>query len=843
MGFLVPTSTAVFFIAFFVNGLDAFSRSSCTHTARFDNPQKDKSLDGNVIETVNVIDQTNCVIICLEHPDCESINYHVVSSSPTHVCELNSKNEHDVSLTDKTDVIHYGPNISQLPDCAQNGPGECQNGAHCASSCANDQKLMCHCREGTTGSTCAVVYKNQDFTMVFPTRSVQNYILIDDSNVPEMAAFTLMFWVTYLRESVMTVLTYGLENEDIKLNIKTDGFYFRVLSGTKGISTPPIFDGYWHHVGITWSLGEYVLYIDGTLIESGEGLGPTTPVTAGGKFHIGQRYKSERSFDETKSFAGKLTQLNMWDKIFTEDEIKSTSGSCINDVGTILDWSTVVSKAHGAVFKESLGLCRTLRDDPVYDVMMTADASKSTQITRIETSVSLTTFKNITISTWAQHDEYMRYISYRSSTGAIPYLSFRLEKDVLILDIVNVVRKEARVPRYWKEDPALWHHVATTWSGDTGVWQIFLDGSLVSTMENVAVGHELPTKGTAFIGVPEPGDLSMTGSLTRFNIWNLIIDGGSISIMARSQQSFPNGNVFAWSDVKSKVTGDMEFEKTPSGVRNRRSGVEYQMKFPAASSSNYALLYNVFPEPVTVFAACFWAKILDAGAAVYSYSTKSYSAEIQSYVYSYELDLIIQGVDQSGPDLSSPSNWHFYCQQWRSSDGLIETWQDGKKLQSKTRATGKVVEPGGAMIIGQEPDSYVGSFSSSQAFKGTIAGLNMWTDFLTSNEIQGMCGGLINVNGNLFRWRDISLPEYRYGDVTKALAEPALPEFRVQKLRDEWCIKNYNRRNARFVRIKSGGYKWRCMSSVALLPENMCYDIDGASPSYNTRDPQLLAIV
>lgn len=125
---------------------------------------------------------------------------------------------------------------------------------------------------------------------------------------------------------------------------------------------PPIFDGYWHHVGITWSLGQYALYIDGALIESGNGLGPTTSLTAGGKFHIGQRYMANGNYDQKRAFAGKLTQLNVWDKILTEDEIKSTTGSCINNVGTILDWSTVVSKAHGAVSKEVLGLCRTLRD-------------------------------------------------------------------------------------------------------------------------------------------------------------------------------------------------------------------------------------------------------------------------------------------------------------------------------------------------------------------------------------------------------------------------------------------------------------------------------------------------
>ena len=84
------------------------SRSPCSREADFNNPKKGYSLDGNVLATLTVNNAPNCVIKCLQHSECQSINFHV-SANPEHVCELNSKTDNDVTLTAHSDVIHYGP--------------------------------------------------------------------------------------------------------------------------------------------------------------------------------------------------------------------------------------------------------------------------------------------------------------------------------------------------------------------------------------------------------------------------------------------------------------------------------------------------------------------------------------------------------------------------------------------------------------------------------------------------------------------------------------------------------------------------------------------------------------
>ncbi len=106
--------------------------------------------------------------------------------------------------------------------------------------------------------------------------------------------------------------------------------------------------------------------------------------------------------------------------------------------------------------------------------------------------------------------------------------------------------------------------------------------------------------------------------------------------------------------------------------------------------------------------------------------------------------------------------------QWRSSDGLTEVYQDAIKLEMKTdeinRHMGYSIPSNGTMVLGQELDGFASGFENHQAFKGSLAGLNFWTFFLSVDEIQGMAAGIMNVNGNLLQWRDFR--DHTFGDVS-----------------------------------------------------------------------------
>ncbi len=63
----------------------------------------------------------------------------------------------------------------------------------------------------------------------------------------------------------------------------------------------------------------------------------------------------------------------------------------------------------------------------------------------------------------------------------------------------------------------------------------------------------------------------------------------------------------------------------------------------------------------------------------------------------------------------------------------------------------------------------------------------------------------------------------------------------MQALRDKWCKENIDVAStyARFVRNQNNGYKWRCITPLAMLDENMCYNISKNSEAYYTREELL----
>ena len=123
-------------------------------------------------------------------------------------------------------------------------------------------------------------------------------------------------------------------------------------------------------MGVTWFLGQYSIYLDGTLVYSGSGLGPGKPLRANGVFAIGQKLSSTSgTFYSGNSFSGKLSQVNMWDYDFISTpgvNMTLISQSCSNPVGNIINWSALQDLARGKVVKEQPRSCKPLRNSKFY---------------------------------------------------------------------------------------------------------------------------------------------------------------------------------------------------------------------------------------------------------------------------------------------------------------------------------------------------------------------------------------------------------------------------------------------------------------------------------------------
>lgn len=97
------------------------------------------------------------------------------------------------------------------------------------------------------------------------------------------------------------------------------------------------------------------------------------------------------------------------------------------------------------------------------------------------------------------------------------------------------------------------------------------------------------------------------------------------------------------------------------------------------------------------------------------------------------------------------------CVTWDSTSGFAAFFLDGKRSLSKIYKKGHTVRAGGRVILGQDPDSFLGGFDHNQSFVGEISDVNMWDTVLADSAIQGMFAGERVARGNVFDWESTEL--------------------------------------------------------------------------------------
>ncbi|XP_059391379.1 C-reactive protein-like isoform X1 [Carassius carassius] len=97
------------------------------------------------------------------------------------------------------------------------------------------------------------------------------------------------------------------------------------------------------------------------------------------------------------------------------------------------------------------------------------------------------------------------------------------------------------------------------------------------------------------------------------------------------------------------------------------------------------------------------------------------------------------------------------CVTWESVTGLSAFWVDGRRSSYQLYKKGHSVRPGGTVLLGQDPDNYLGGFDKNQSFVGEITDVHMWDYVLPGSQIR-----LVYANqepyvpmGNVFHWNTI----------------------------------------------------------------------------------------
>ncbi|KTF86090.1 hypothetical protein cypCar_00039131 [Cyprinus carpio] len=97
------------------------------------------------------------------------------------------------------------------------------------------------------------------------------------------------------------------------------------------------------------------------------------------------------------------------------------------------------------------------------------------------------------------------------------------------------------------------------------------------------------------------------------------------------------------------------------------------------------------------------------------------------------------------------------CLTWDSETGLSAFWMNGHRSTFQLYRKGHSISPGGTVLLGQDPDNYLGAFEVEQSFVGEITDVHMWDHVLSGSQIKAVYSNQEPYvpKGNVFDWNTI----------------------------------------------------------------------------------------
>uniref|UniRef100_A0A674JKN6 Adhesion G protein-coupled receptor D2 n=1 Tax=Terrapene triunguis TaxID=2587831 RepID=A0A674JKN6_9SAUR len=201
--------------------------------------------------------------------------------------------------------------------------------------------------------------------LVFRNKTDTKYVKVL-ANFPVMPAVTACAHIQWdnKTQEISTIFSYAVPafiNEfQLRGFVDEEGFVrFAII--VHGHHSPylPMFrsDGQWHHFCVTWQQqnGTWAIYADGKKKASAAGLCAAGPPASQaiydhGTFIIGQDQDSlGGTFKEKESFSGNITDLNVWRRVLSEEQIERVRSCCLIDHELIFGWGSYTLEIEPAV--------------------------------------------------------------------------------------------------------------------------------------------------------------------------------------------------------------------------------------------------------------------------------------------------------------------------------------------------------------------------------------------------------------------------------------------------------------------------------------------------------------
>ncbi|XP_056395032.1 adhesion G-protein coupled receptor D2 [Hyla sarda] len=165
--------------------------------------------------------------------------------------------------------------------------------------------------------------------------------------------------------------------------------------------------------------------------------------------------------------------------------------------------------------------------------------------------------------------------------------------------------------------------------------------------------------------------------------------------------------------------------------------------FEHRTDTKYAKLMTKLPtfHKITVCAHIQWGSTSKDPETVFSYAVENFTNEFQLRGMNdagfVKFAVIIHGHHSGYSSMfSNDGQWHHICITWQKWNETINLYADGESRTSFRIPASEDIIMGGIFIIGQDQDSYGGTFKEKESFSGNITGLNVWAKVLSKEQIQ-----------------------------------------------------------------------------------------------------------
>ncbi|XP_037392833.1 pentraxin fusion protein-like [Pygocentrus nattereri] len=183
--------------------------------------------------------------------------------------------------------------------------------------------------------------------------------------------------------------------------------------------------------------------------------------------------------------------------------------------------------------------------------------------------------------------------------------------------------------------------------------------------------------------------------------------------------------------------------------------------FPNPSANSFVQLFPLKPLNLEAFTLCMRLSVdpnvvdsEERETILFAYRTKDHD-ELNVWQEKGNISLYLRSSSE-GAFYAVPLLSIFrtdLCVTWESSTGLTAFWVDGRRSTLQVYRQNHTVQSGGAVILGQDPDSFVGKFDEDQSFVGEISDVNMWDHVLMGDQIRNFSDELwLGPEPNVLNW-------------------------------------------------------------------------------------------